>query len=194
CILGTAGLGLLARATTNQELRRLLGVGGGRRGVEIHKTITIAAPVERVFAFWADYANFPQFMSHLREVPDLGRGRSHWVADGPAGVAVPWKAVLPRFVPNQVLAWRSEPGSTIASAGVIRFEPAPGGGTRVDLRFCYNPPAGALGHLAARLFGADPNSALDEDLVRLKSLLEEGKTSAPGKKVQSGEMAGRVGS
>ncbi len=31
CVLGTAGLGLLARATTNRELSRLLGVGGSRR-------------------------------------------------------------------------------------------------------------------------------------------------------------------
>ena len=53
--------------------------------------------------------------------------------------------------------------------------------TRVDIHLAYNPPGGALGHFAAVLFGADAKSAMDEDLVRLKSLIEEGKTSAPGK-------------
>src|SRR5205085_10331375 len=81
----------------------------------------------------------------------------------------------------RLLAWQSEPGSTIANAGMIRFEPAPGGNTRVDIHFSYNPPGGALGHFAAMLFGADAKSAMDEDLLRLKSLIEQGTTSAPGK-------------
>jgi hypothetical protein len=42
----------------------------------------------------------------------------------------------------------------------------------------YNPVAGALGHAIATLFRVDPKRTLDEDLVRLKSLLEEGKTRA----------------
>jgi hypothetical protein len=45
----------------------------------------------------------------------------------------------------------------------------------------YNPIAGAIGHAVASLFGADPKQAMDEDLVRMKSLLETGKASAPGK-------------
>src|SRR5262249_59352688 len=82
---------------------------------------------------------------------------------------------------RRLVAWRREPGSLIAKAGCRRFEPTPQGDTRVDIHFSYNPPGGLLGHFAARLFGADAKSAMDEDLVRLKSLIEEGKTSAPGK-------------
>ena len=65
---------------------------------------------------------------------------------------------------------------------MIRFESVPGG-TRVHVRLAYNPPGGALGHIAAMLFGADPKSAMDEDLIRIKSLIETGKASAPGKEV-----------
>jgi uncharacterized membrane protein len=183
CIAGTAGLGLLARALTNMEVRRLIGVGAGRRAVEVHKTIRIDAPIEQVFEFWTHYGNFGHFMSHLREVRDLGDGRSRWVAAGPGGMSMTWNAVITRVTPFEMIAWKSEPGSTIANAGVVRFEPISDWSTRVDIHLSYNPPAGALGHLAALLFGADPKSAMDEDLVRLKSLLEEGKTSAPGKKL-----------
>jgi hypothetical protein len=37
------------------------------------------------------------------------------------------------------------------------------------------PPAGALGHVVARIFGADPKTKLDADLLRLKCFLESGK-------------------
>jgi uncharacterized membrane protein len=120
-------------------------------------------------------------MSHVKEVRDLGGGRSHWEAVGPAGVPVTWNAIITRFVPNEILVWRSEPGSVIANAGIIRFESVAGGKTRVDILLSYNPPGGALGHFAALLFGADAKSAMDDDLLRLKSLIEEGTTRAPGK-------------
>jgi len=118
-LLGALGLGLLARGATNIELERLLGLGGGRRAVDVQKTITIAAPIEEVFRFWSNVANFPRFMAHLREVRDLGNGRSHWVAEGPAGVPVAWDAVITRSEPNKVLAWQSEPGATVANAGSV---------------------------------------------------------------------------
>jgi len=147
------------------------------RAVDVQKTITIDAPVEEVFRCFRNVANFPRFMAHLREVRDLGNGRSHWVAEGPAGVPVAWDAVITRSEPNRVLAWQSEPGATVANAGNIRFEPIADNRTRVTIRLSYNPPAGALGHVVAKLFGADPKSELDDDLVRLKSLIEYGKAS-----------------
>jgi uncharacterized membrane protein len=181
CVLGTAGLLMGARGGTNMGLGRLIGVRGGRRGIDVHKTITIHEPVERVFPFFATYESFPRFMRHLREVRDLGEGRSHWVAEGLAGLSASWDAVVTRFEPDELISWRSEPGALVANAGTIRFERTRDYHTRVDIRLCYDPPGGALGHLAALLFGADPRSSLDDDLVRLKSLIEEGKTSAPGK-------------
>ncbi len=44
--------------------------------------------------------------------------------------------------------------------------------------------AGALGHAVAQLFGVDPRQAMHEDLVQLKSLLEEGETSKEGTMVE----------
>jgi uncharacterized membrane protein len=39
----------------------------------------------------------------------------------------------------------------------------------------YNPAVGGVGHIVASLFGADPKSQMDEDLVRMKSFIETGK-------------------
>lgn len=177
---GVAGVGLLARSTTNRDLNHLLGVQPGHPGFSIHKTVHVAAPVETVYEFWSNYENFPRFMPHLREVRETGPGHSHWIARGPAGVTAEWDAEITELVPKEVLAWRTMPGSAIDMKGRIRFEPEGDNNTRLSIQVSYQPPAGAAGHVMAMLFGADPKQAMDEDLVRLKSLLEGGKTRAHG--------------
>lgn len=181
--LGTLGVAALVSAATGGEPARLPGVGGERRTIDIQKTINIGAPVEQVFAFWRDYENFPRFMSHLRQVKDLGGGRSRWVVEGPGGFAITWEAVITQFVPDELLAWKSEPGATVPNAGIVRFETNADGSTRVHIKLSYQPPAGTLGHAIARLLSADPRSKMNEDLVRFKSLIEQGKTSTPEKTV-----------
>jgi uncharacterized membrane protein len=176
--IGLAGLTLLARAITNIESKRLLGVGAGRRALDIQKTININAPVERVFELWAHYRNFPRFMSNMREVRDLGGGRSHWIVSGPAGATVEWDAVMTSYTPHEVLAWRTEPNSLVQHAGIICFLSNSDGGTTVHIRLTYNSGAGMLGHIVVSLFGADPKRQMDEDLVRMKTFIETSKVPA----------------
>jgi uncharacterized membrane protein len=189
-VLGTIGLGLLARAVTNLPASRLVGVGADHAGIDIQKTINVAAPVDRVWDLWSHFENFPRFMAHVREVQKIDNVRSRWVAAGPAGVPVEWEAVVTDWVPNQLIAWKSVEGSVLDTVGSVRFQPVDDG-TRIDIRFSYTPPAGAFGHAVASLFGADPKQAMDEDMVRLKSLLEAGKTRAEGDQVQAEEILSR---
>ncbi|HET9533325.1 MAG TPA: SRPBCC family protein, partial [Blastocatellia bacterium] len=148
--------------------------GAGRRAVDIQKTININAPVEEVFKFWENYENFPRFMSNVREVIDKGDGRSHWVVAGPAGVPVEWDAVVTKRVPNEVFAWKTVPGSVVANAGMVIFRRNDDGTTTVDIKLSYNPPAGAVGHAVATLFGSDPKTEMDQDLMRMKTMIETG--------------------
>lgn len=180
---GLAGAALLGRAVCNRQLRHLVGIGDGTHAVELDKCIHIQAPVEEVFRFWSDYEKLPRFMSHLKEVRDLGNGKSHWLAQGPGGLAISWDAEITQCIPNQLLAWRSLPGSGIDTEGIVRFDPNSDGGTRTSIHMWYKPPAGVLGHYVAALFGADPKSEIDDDMVRLKSLIEGGKTRAHGVQV-----------
>lgn len=179
---GLFGSGVLVRALTNLPARRLFGVGAGCRAVEIDKAIFIAAPVEEVFSFFQSFENFPRFMSHLERV-DVDGETSRWVARGPAGLHVSWHAEVTRFEPNRLMAWRSRPGSIVSTAGIVRFEPDARGGTLLSVHMSYNPPAGALGHVVASIFGADAKHAMDDDLLRLKSLLEHGSATAHHHKV-----------
>ena len=175
-LLGTA---LLVRALTNLEVARLTGIGAGRRAIDIRKTRTIAAPVDRVFDFWRNYENFPQFMKRIREVRRSGNGRSRWTLAGPAGAHLSWDATVTEYAPNQVLAWKTEPGSLVDHAGVVRFTDNGNGTTTIHVQMTYNPLAGAVAHSFASLLGTDPESLMEEELARMKTVLESGSAPHP---------------
>jgi uncharacterized membrane protein len=193
-LLGLAGATFLARSIANAGPRRVRQHADGPAHTVV-KSITIAAPIEDVFRFFSDYQNFPAFMSHVRDVQDLGSGRSHWVVDGPAGTHVSWDAELTDLEPNRRIAWRSLPGATVENEGSMRFEPADDGETRVEIDLRHNPPAGALGTAVAALFRRDPKHQLADDLVRAKTFLETGHRSRdarrPASTLRNGSLAPR---
>ena len=189
--LGPAGFGLVSRALTNLDLRHLVGVGVGAGAVTIQKTITIAAPVAAVFDFWMQHENYPQFMSNVREVVKTGEATYHWLVAGPAGVSVEWDAEITKQVPNQLITFKSLPGSAIEQTGSIHFTPVTEGETCVNIKMSYTPPAGAIGHLVAMLFGADPKKEMDEDLMRMKSFIETGRVPHDAASGRAKEAAAR---
>ncbi|HSL24515.1 MAG TPA: SRPBCC family protein [Vicinamibacterales bacterium] len=149
---------------------------GGRGGVHVKESITIDRPVSELYAFWREFDNLPRFMKHLESVQVTGRDRSHWVARAPAGMRVEWDAETINEVENQVIGWRSLPGSRVTSAGSVNFDDAgPDRGTRITVHLQYEPPGGKLGAWFAKLFGEEPSQQIREDLRRLKRLLEAGE-------------------
>jgi uncharacterized membrane protein len=169
---GLGGAALIVRSSTNMPIDRL--VGARRPSMDLQKCIDVAAPIEQVFEAFSQLERFPEFMTHVREVRVSGDGTSRWTVEGPAGRTISWEAVTTRLEPNRLIAWRTLPGSAVEHAGLLRFEPTDGG-TRVLVTMSYTPPAGALGHAVARLFGADPKSELNDDLLRMKVFLETGR-------------------
>ena len=113
-------------------------------------------------------------MSHVKEVRPSGDGRYHWRVG-----SFEWEAEVTRREPNRTLAWQSLPGSSLDTTGTVHFEPHPRGGTRLDLRLSYRPPAGLVGHGIAKLLGADPKKQIDDDLLRFKTMVEGRAQGAP---------------
>lgn len=176
--MGLMGVNLLARALSNVGPRHLLGIGDAdAAGIRVQKTVHVNVPVEAVFDLLADPEKLPLIMSHILAVKKLEENRYRWTVSGPAGTPISWEAEIVEKIPNQLLAWKSVPGAMVANFGVVQLD-TEDGGTRIHIRLAYVPPAGAIGHAIATLFGADPKHALDDDMVRLKSLLEHGKTKA----------------
>jgi uncharacterized membrane protein len=188
--VATLGTAILTRAATNMEFKRLFGIGAGRNAVTICKTINIAATPEVVFAFWSNYENLPRFMSNVRNVRRTSENRSHWVVAGPAGVPVEWDAIMTHYEVNELLSWKTISDSPIQHNGTVRFEPNEHGGTRLDVRMSYNPIAGGIGHAVAALFRADPKSVMDEDLGRMKTMIETGTPPHDAAQKNEAEQSG----
>jgi uncharacterized membrane protein len=171
-----AGVYAMQRYGASDRVREKL--GADETGTILHeKSVFIDAPVELVFDTWANYENFPRFMSNVRSVEPLGGGRSHWKVRGPAGVSVEFDSVATQHRPNE-LFWESEPGSTVKNEGRVTLTPE-GSGTRAMVRMSYRPPAGAIGQAVSSLFGANPKQEFEEDLNRMKQFIERQRTGTP---------------
>lgn len=184
---GLLGLGLLLRSLSNQPLRHLVSLSDERSGIKLDKTIQVNAPVAEVFALWSNFEAFPRFLSHVKEVRRTDEGTYRWEVTGPAGTSVSWLANVTRYVPNRTIAWSSLPGSPVVTEGEVRFRPTISG-TRLEIQLAYRPPAGAIGHALATLLGANPRRQITEDLIRVKSLLEDGRATGRQETVDREEI------
>lgn len=153
-------------------------VRGARKGasMELTATTTIRKPASEVYAFWRDLENLPTFMAHLDQVRTTGDRTSHWTADAPFGKDVKWDAEITDEEPGEKIAWRSTGNADVPNAGTVRFVAAPDGvSTEVHVVLVYDIPGGAVGKAVAKYFGEEPHQQLDDDLRRLKQVLETGE-------------------
>lgn len=187
-----SGSVLGARALTNLDLQHMLGLrqeGETPEGaVRVRKSIQIEAPVDQVYELWSNFENFPKFMNNVESIHNIGNNKSHWVVKGPAGSKVEFDAIVTQEQPDKVIAWETTPDSTVRHSGQVRFVESGSRGTQVHVNMAYTPPAGVAGAAVAALFGKDPKSEMDEDLARMKSLIEEGKTRAGNKTVTQDQV------
>jgi uncharacterized membrane protein len=145
-------------------------------------TVSINRPRDELYAFWRDLRNLPRFMENIRSVTVSDGNRSHWVVEAPGGRKVEWDAVLTEDQPGSLLAWESAEGADIRNSGRVEFRDSSNGrGTVVTATLVYDPPAGGVGKVIAKLFEKEPHIQVRRDLRRFKQLLEAGEvaTSTP---------------
>ncbi len=156
-------------------------------GIKVERSLTIAKPVAEVFNFWRNFENLPRFMNYLEKVEVTGERTSRWVAKAPIDLQVEWEAEITEERQNELIAWRSLPGSEVENSGSVRFKSAPGDrGTEIIVNLEFQPPGGSAGAAVARLFGKHPDLQVREDLRRFKQIMETGETATV-----SGQPSGR---
>lgn len=177
CYINDA-LGINTAARSGETLRGPANVIQHKEGVKVSKSVTVNRSPAELYQFWHNFENLPRFMNHLEAVTVQSGNRSHWVAKAPLGQKVQWDAEVINDQPNELIGWRSLPGSQIPNAGSVHFAPAPSGrGTEVTVELEYNPPAGQLGALVAKIFGEEPDTQVQDDLRRFKQVMEAGETA-----------------
>jgi len=162
--------------TEDEEDERL--DAGGHDDVSLEAAATVARSPEEVYAFVRRLENAPRFMAFIESVESIDAARSRWMARTPSGQTLAWEAEILEDRPGELLAWRSDPGAPVHHSGALRLRPAPGGrGTEVRLDVEFDPPGSALRRSLALLFGSAMEYTVEEDLRRLKQLLEAGETA-----------------
>ena len=155
-------------------------------------SVTVNKPIGEVFAFWRGLENLPQFMEHLESVEVIDNRRSHWKAKAPAGTSVEWDAEIVEERENELISWRSMPGSVVPNAGTVRFKEAPGGqGTEVHVVMEYHIPGGAIGSVVAKLFREEPDQQVRDDLRHFKQVMETGEIVKSDASIHTGMHPGQ---
>ena len=139
------------------------------------RAVTINRPIAELFAYWRDFPNLATFMENVERVDLLDNRRSHWVVKAPGGKTVEWDSVVTEEQPDSFIAWVSEEGADVPNSGRIDFRDAGARGTVVTATIVYDPPAGVIGKLIAKMFQREPAIQARRDLRRFKQLMETGE-------------------
>lgn len=141
----------------------------------IGRSVTINRSCAELYANWRDFTRLPSFMDNVERVDVLDHRTSHWVVKAPGGKTVEWDAVITAERPDQLIAWASTESADVANSGRIDFRDAGDRGTVVTATIVYDPPAGLIGKVIARMFQREPAIQARRDLRRFKQLMETGE-------------------
>jgi uncharacterized membrane protein len=154
------------------------GVSARHGDVLVGRSVTINRPRMELYSFWRDFSNLPKFMGNVHSVAIKDQSHSHWIIEAPAGKTVEWDSQIVDDEPGRAIAWKSLEGASVRNSGRVEFLDSPDGrGTVVRVTLTYDPPAGTVGKLIAKLFQKEPKVQARQDLRRFKQLMETGEVA-----------------
>jgi len=141
---------------------------------KVEKSIEIAAPPEKVFAYLNDPMAMPQWMPGMIEVSDIvGEGvglHYKWVYKM-AGIRFSGESAVQERVPDERIVVKGTGG--IPNTWVWSLTPEKGG-TKLDLAVEYTVPVPVLGKLAEPLVVRQNDREAELALTNLKAQVESG--------------------
>jgi uncharacterized membrane protein len=150
----------------------------------VEKSVTVDAPVARVFAYLKDPMSNLDWLPGMMEVTKVsGEGvsaRFRWVYRM-AGIALQGESTALEFVPNERFVTESKSG--IVSIWNWDFAQKDGG-TRIDLMVDYVVPIPVLGKLAEAVVVRQNERVLDTALENIRSRMEETYGQKAREKIQ----------
>ena len=108
-LLGALGGALVGRGATGHcPVYRLRAT---RRGISVHRAITIQASPMEVYQLWRDFTNLPKFMEHVSEVEVDSGGISTWRIRE-HNLTLGWRAEITEDTPGVACAGARCPAAT----------------------------------------------------------------------------------
>ncbi len=147
---------------------------------QIQKSIDVDVPVSTAYNQWTQFESFPEFMSGVESITQIGDTRSHWVTNI-AGVEREFDTEVSEQHPDERVAWHSVGGDT-KHAGVVTFHRLDEARTRVMVQIDWD--ASGLVEKVGSMINVDDRQVA-KDLDRFKDFIE-------GKGHESGAWRGDV--
>ena len=139
---------------------------------KVERSITINAPVEKVFAYIEDPTNNPEWIPSMIEVTDVtgqGAGQHFRWAYKMLGLRLMGESTFTEHILNERIVEQSKGG--LVSTWTYTFIPEDGG-TRVNLTVEYTIPIPVLGRVAEALVLRQNEREAEFGLATLKATLE----------------------
>ena len=141
---------------------------------KIEKSITIDAPVKKVFEYASNAELMPEWLPGMVEVKDVNRteegvgSTNKWVYKM-AGMRFEGETVTEEYVPEKKIVTRSKGG--VDSLWTWNFEPH-NDGTMIDLTVDYTIPIPVLGKIAEAIILKQNIREADLALANIKAKME----------------------
>ncbi len=142
--------------------------------IKLHKTITINAPVEKVFAYMNDPHHLPEIWPSMVEIKDVksnpkGGYDFGWVYKM-AGMKFDGASVATENILNQRIGTQSKKG--IESKFVWVFTETANNDTKLTVDIEYNIPIPLIGKIAEAIILKENDREADTLLANLKNKME----------------------
>jgi len=156
----------------------------------VMRAVTINRSASDLYDFWRDFPNLARIMDNIVSIEPINGTRSRWVVRGPGGTEYEWVSTVTKDVPGEEITWQAEGDAEIANSGRICFRETHDRGTVVTATIAYDPPAGVVGKVIAKVLQREPELQARRDLRRFKQLMEAGEiaTNARNARMRAEEM------
>ena len=138
-------------------------------------SIEVNAPIERAYAVWRDFENWPKFMPYLKSVLDTGDRTALCKVATPIGTRECHTRIINEH-PGQGFEWTTSDGD-VDFRGKATFDELAPNRTRVNVAMEYHAPLGRIGEALAAWLHEDPCAELPSELERFKALVEGGEAA-----------------
>ena len=140
----------------------------------VERTISINAPVEKVFAYISDATNEPEYLPSQLEAEyvirtEEGVGSQYRWVYKLLGIRFEGESTCTEYVPNERIVTETKGG--IVSTWTYTFEPEDGG-TKLTLVVDYTIPIPVLGRFAEALVLRQNEREADLAMANLKAIME----------------------
>ena len=142
---------------------------------KIERSVTINAPVKKVFGYVADPKLQVEWLPGMIEVKDIkqteeGVGSTYKFAYKVAGMRFEGEDIVEEYIPNKKMVTKSKGG--VESSWTWNFEPY-NDGTKVEVIVEYKVPIPVLGKIAEVLVLKQNEREADHALANIKDKMED---------------------